>query len=156
MDGEILYSWPVTRGNFFFVFFSPGSAAVGVHFRRESGGNVCLCLQLTLRSTGWLKAVLFNIKSPYRVDDCRQPKVSADSTAPRVEDGSVVFTCPLIIFFQLGLITVINNHLRSALSSRHWMDGYNSLALFLSIQCATVVFNYEYKPFKVRLGWKKN
>lgn len=44
---------------------------LGVHFRRESGGNVCLCLQLTLRSTGLLKAVLFNIKSPYRVDDCR-------------------------------------------------------------------------------------
>lgn len=70
MDGEILYSKPATRGNFFFVF-SPGSAAVGVHFGRESGGNVCLCLQLTLRSTGSLKAVLFNIKSPYRVDDCR-------------------------------------------------------------------------------------
>lgn len=86
----------------FLLFFRGGAAAVGVHLRRDSGGNVCLCLQLTLRSSGLLKAVLFKIKSPYRVDDCRLPNVSADSTALKLEDGSVVFTCPSFFSCNLG------------------------------------------------------
>lgn len=70
-------------------FFSPASEDSS----SSSDCGVCLRLQLTLRSTGLLKAVLFKTKSPSRADECRSSRFSADSPAPGLQDAAVMFTC---------------------------------------------------------------
>lgn len=100
MDGVILSSKPVTVET---VSRLRSSSS-------DCGGNVCLSLQRTHRSTGLLKAVLFKMKSPCRGDDCSYPDVSADYTALKPVDGSVDFP---YLFLQLGLKSDINNHFSS-------------------------------------------
>lgn len=59
-----------------------------------SGRNMLLCLQLFLRSTQLPKAMVFNIKSSYRVDDCSLPGSRLCCTTKRVEAGS--YLCPVL------------------------------------------------------------